>query len=109
MTIVLALFASLFIGVSDFLGGTVSRTRDAVETSLVLFVATTVTLVPLAIVLGASDLTVHDLGLGAVSGVTTSVAYVGFFTAIGRGRISIVAPVSLALIIAGLYLAFTWR
>jgi drug/metabolite transporter (DMT)-like permease len=37
------------------------------------------------------------LGLGAVSGVTTSVAYVGFFTAIGRGRISIVAPVSAAV------------
>jgi drug/metabolite transporter (DMT)-like permease len=97
MTIVLALFASLFIGISDFLGGTVSRTRDPLETSLVLFLATTVTLVPFAIVLGASDLTVHDLGLGAASGVTTSVAYVGFFTAIGRGRISIVAPVSAAV------------
>jgi drug/metabolite transporter (DMT)-like permease len=97
MTIVLALLASLFIGISDFLGGTVSRTRDPLETSLVLFLATTVTLVPFAIVLGASDLTVHDLGLGAASGVTTSVAYVGFFTAIGRGRISIVAPVSAAV------------
>lgn len=97
MTIVLALFASVFIGISDFLGGTVSRTRDPLETSLVLFLATTVTLVPIAIVLGASNLTTHDLGLGAVSGLTTSVAYVGFFTAIGRGRISIVAPVSAAV------------
>ena len=97
MTIVLALFASLFIGASDFLGGIVSRTRSPLETSLVLFLAALVTLVPIAILLGASDLTVHDLGLGAVSGLTTGIAYVGFFAAIGRGRISIVAPISAAV------------
>jgi uncharacterized membrane protein len=97
MTIILALFASLFIGVSDFLGGIVSRTRSPLETSLVLFLAALVTLVPIAVLLGASDLTAHDLGLGAVSGLTTSIAYVGFFAAIGHGRISIVAPVSAAV------------
>ena len=97
MTVVLALFASLFIGASDFLGGLDSRTRNPLETSLVLFLATLVTLVPIAILLGASDLTGHDLGLGAVSGLTTSVAYVGFFAAIGHGRISIVAPISAAV------------
>jgi drug/metabolite transporter (DMT)-like permease len=97
MTIVLALFASLFIGASDFLGGVVSRTRSPLETSLVLFLAALVTLVPIALLLGASDLTLHDLGLGAVSGLTTGVAYVGFFAAIGHGRISIVAPVSAAV------------
>jgi drug/metabolite transporter (DMT)-like permease len=97
MTIVLALFASLFIGISDFLGGTVSRTRSPLETSLVVFLAAFVTLVPIAFLLGASDLTIHDLGLGAVSGLTTSIAYVGFFAAIGHGRISIVAPVSAAV------------
>jgi uncharacterized membrane protein len=97
MTIVLALFASLFIGISDFLGGIVSRTRSPLETSLVLFLAALVTLVPIAVLLGASDLTAHDLGLGAVSGLTTSIAYVGFFAAIGHGRISIVAPISAAV------------
>jgi uncharacterized membrane protein len=97
MTVVLALFASLFIGASDFLGGLDSRTRNPLETSLVLFLATLVTLVPIAILLGASDLTGHDLDLGAVSGLTTSVAYVGFFAAIGHGRISIVAPISAAV------------
>lgn len=97
MTVALALFASLFIGASDFLGGLDSRTRNPLETSLVLFLATLVTLVPIAILLGASDLTGHDLGLGAVSGLTTSIAYVGFFAAIGHGRISIVAPISAAV------------
>jgi drug/metabolite transporter (DMT)-like permease len=97
MTIVLALFASLFIGISDFLGGIDSRTRSPLETSLVVFIAALVTLVPIAGLLGASDLTTHDLGLGAVSGITTSIAYVGFFAAIGHGRISIVAPISAAV------------
>ncbi len=97
MTIVLALLASLFIGISDFLGGIDSRTRNPLETSLVVFLAAFVTLVPIAFLLGASDLTIHDLDLGAVSGLTTSIAYVGFFAAIGHGRISIVAPISAAV------------
>jgi drug/metabolite transporter (DMT)-like permease len=97
MTIVLSLLASLFIGISDFLGGIDSRTRNPLETSLVVFLAAFVTLVPIAFLLGASDLTIHDLGLGAVSGLTTSIAYVGFFAAIGHGRISIVAPISAAV------------
>lgn len=97
MTIVLALLASLFIGASDFLGGIDSRTRNPLETSLVLFVAALLTLIPIAILLGASDLTTHDLDLGAVGGLATGVAYVGFFAAIGRGRISIVAPISAAV------------
>src|ERR1700689_3253498 len=97
MTILLALFASLFIGISDFLGGIDSRTRNPLETSLVVFLPALVTLVPIAFLLGASDLTIHDLGLGAVSGLTTSIAYVGFFAAIGHGRISIVAPISAAV------------
>jgi drug/metabolite transporter (DMT)-like permease len=97
MTVVLALLASLFIGISDFLGGTASRTRSPLETSVVVFLTTLVTLVPVAVLLGASDLTVHDLGLGAVSGLPTSIAYVGFFTAIGRGRMSIVVPISAAV------------
>lgn len=97
MTVLLALVAAVFIGASDFAGGTVSRTRDPLETSLVLFLATTATLVPFALVLGASGLTWHDLGLGAVSGLTTSIAYVGFFAAMGRGRMSIVAPITAAV------------
>jgi drug/metabolite transporter (DMT)-like permease len=97
MTVVLALFASLFIGASDFLGGLDSRTRNPLETSLVLFLAALVALIPIAVLLGASDLTGHDLGLGAVGGLTAGIADVGFFAAIGHGRISIVAPISAAV------------
>jgi drug/metabolite transporter (DMT)-like permease len=97
MTVVLALLASVFIGISDFLGGTASRTRSPLETSVVLQLAALATLLPIAVWLGASDLTIHDAGLGAVSGLATSIAYVGFFTAIGRGRMSIVVPITAAV------------
>ncbi len=97
MTILLALMASVFIGISDFLGGTASRTHSPLLVTVVLHVATIVTLVPIAIVLGASDLTLHDGALGAASGLATGIAYVGFFAAIGHGRIGIVVPVSAAM------------
>ncbi len=94
MTVLFALTASLFIGISDFLGGTASRVGSPLAVTAVLQLAALATLTPIAAVLGASDLTLHDGALGAVSGLATSVAYVGFFTAMARGRISIVVPVS---------------
>ncbi len=97
MTVVLALMASVFIGISDFVGGTASRTYSPLQVTVVLHLATIVTLVPIAIVLGASDLTLHDAGLGAASGLATGIAYVGFFAAIGHGRIGVVVPVSAAM------------
>jgi drug/metabolite transporter (DMT)-like permease len=97
VTVLLALLASGFIGISDFLGGTASRTRSPLQVTVVLHVATIATLLPIAIVLGASDLTLHDAALGAASGLATGVAYVGFFAAIGHGRIGIVVPVSAAM------------
>jgi uncharacterized membrane protein len=97
VTVALALFASGFIGISDFLGGVASRTQNPLQVTVVLHVATIATLVPIAIVLGASDLTLHDAALGAMSGLATGIAYVGFFAAIGHGRIGIVVPVSAAV------------
>jgi drug/metabolite transporter (DMT)-like permease len=97
MTVTLALIAAACIGVSDFLGAAASRTRSALTVSAVLQLAGLVTLTPIAVVMGASDLTAHDLGLGAVSGLVTSVAFLGFFTAMAHGRMGIVVPVSAAL------------
>jgi drug/metabolite transporter (DMT)-like permease len=97
VTVLLALLASGFIGISDFLGGTASRTHSPLQVTVVLHVATIATLVPIALMLGASDLTLHDAALGAVSGLATGIAYVGFFAAIGHGRIGIVVPVSAAM------------
>jgi drug/metabolite transporter (DMT)-like permease len=97
MTVTLALLAAFFIGISDFLGAAASRTRTALTVSAVLQLAGLVTLAPIAVVMGASDLTAHDTGLGAVSGLVTSFAFLGFFTAMAHGRMGIVVPVSAAL------------
>lgn len=97
MTVLLALLASVFIGISDYLGGVASRAHSALQVTVVLNVATMATLVPIAIVLGASDLTLRDVTLGAASGLATGIAYVGFFAAIGHGRIGLVVPLSAAM------------
>ncbi len=97
MTVVLALLGALFIGVSDFLGGLASHKANALAVSLVVQLIGLLTLAPIAAVIGASALTATDLGLGAVSGLATSVAFIGFFTAMARGRIGLVLPVSAAV------------
>jgi drug/metabolite transporter (DMT)-like permease len=97
VTVLLALLGALFIGISDFLGGAASQKASPLTVSAVLQLAGLLTLTPIAAVLGASALTVGDLGLGAVSGLVTSVAFLGFFTAIAHGRIGVVLPVSAAV------------
>jgi drug/metabolite transporter (DMT)-like permease len=97
VTILLALLSALFIGISDFLGGAASRVSSPLTVSGVLQLAGLVTLAPIAAVLGASDLTLHDAGLGGASGLVTSVAFLGFFSALAHGRIGIVVPISAAM------------
>lgn len=97
MTVLLALIGALFIGISDFLGGAASHKTSPLAVSAVLQLTGLATLAPIAAVLGASALTAGALGLGAVSGLATSVAFLGFFTAMAHGRIGVVLPVSAAV------------
>ena len=97
MTVLLALLGALFIGVSDFLGGMASLRSNALTVSVLIQFIGLLTLAPIAAVLGASDLTTGDLALGGVSGLATSIAFIGFFAAMARGRIGLVLPVSAAV------------
>jgi drug/metabolite transporter (DMT)-like permease len=97
VTVLLALLGALFIGISDFLGGAASQKASPLTVSAVLQLSGLLTLVPIAAVLGAPSLSAGDLGLGAVSGLVTSVAFLGFFTALAHGRIGVVLPVSAAV------------
>jgi drug/metabolite transporter (DMT)-like permease len=97
MTVLFALAASLFIGISDYLGGTASRVGSPLAVAAVLQLAALATLLPIAAVVGASALSVHDAALGAAGGFAASLAYVAFFTAIAHGRISVVVAVSAAV------------
>ena len=58
-------------------GGIQQVTNGVVDFGASDMPMTDATLPRIAFLLGASDLTIHDLGLGAVSGLTTSIAYVG--------------------------------
>ena len=97
MTVLLALLGALFIGISDFLGGAGSKRASPLTVSAVLQLAGLLTLAPIAAVVGASALTAGDLGLGAGSGLVTSVSFLAFFTAMAHGRIGVVLPVSAAV------------
>lgn len=97
MTVLLALLGALFIGISDFLGGAASRVTSPLTVSGILQLAGLATLAPIAAAMGASDLTAHDAGLGAASGLVTSIAFLAFYTAVAHGRMGIVVPVSAAM------------
>jgi drug/metabolite transporter (DMT)-like permease len=97
VTVLLALLGALFIGISDFLGGAASQKASPLTVSAVLQLTSLLTLAPIALALGASAVSAGDLGLGAASGLVTSVAFLGFFTAMAHGRIGVVLPVSAAV------------
>jgi drug/metabolite transporter (DMT)-like permease len=94
VTALLALISAVFIGGADFLGGLTSRTANGIR------VATFVSIVgvPLALAVsvsyGADRVTTTDVVWSVLSGVAVGVGIGCFYTAMGRGLISIVAPVA---------------
>ncbi len=94
MTALLALTSALLIGGADFIGGMTSRTANGVR------VAAFVALVGLPIALvgsvayGAEQVDGADVAWSALSGAAVGVGLGCFYTAMGRGLISVVAPVT---------------
>jgi drug/metabolite transporter (DMT)-like permease len=96
-TALLALAGSAIIGVSDYLGGRASQRRHPIVVAFVAQ-ATYLVIVPvLAVLLGSDGITGADLRWGLLAGVLSGTAYVVFFTALGSGRMGVVAPVTAAL------------
>lgn len=90
----LAVVASALLGVSDFLGGVLSRRTALLVVLLGSQVVTTVALVP-QVVGGAVDLgDVNARSWGLVAGVATAVAVASLFAALARGTMGVVAPVT---------------
>lgn len=94
MTALLALLSAVFIGSADFLGGRASRTANGIQ------VATFVAIVglPLALVVatayGAEQITRTDVMWSVVAGSTVAAGLGCFYVGMGRGLISIVAPIA---------------
>ena len=94
MTALIALASSLVFGASDFIGGVASRRESVFRvTAWGQLVGLTVGLA-LAAVVAADRVTGGDVAASLAAGVTTSFSVVCFYTALSRGTMSIVAPIT---------------
>ena len=94
MSALFALASAFFAGGSDFMGGfssrRVSAIRVAASTQLVSFLVS----VPVAALSGADRVTTVDVGWSIASGVVVALGLALFYGAMGRGLISLVAPIA---------------
>lgn len=94
MTAFLALLSAVFIGSADFVGGLASRTANGVR------VATFVAIMglPLAFVVslayGAEHVSRDDVIWSVLAGIVVAVGIGCFYIGMGRGLISVVAPIA---------------
>ena len=94
MPIILALLSSVVWGVSDFLGGTLSKKRKAIaviggsQTFGLLFASS------LALIFGLWTWGTTVWFNGAIAGAMGLLGLVGFYTALATGQMGIVAPIS---------------
>lgn len=93
MGVVLALGAALAYGLSDFLGGLLSRRISPWTVALVAQIVGTVTVSVVAVTIPA-DLSVADLGWGAASGIGSGLGTVFLYRGLGSGQMNVVAPLS---------------
>ena len=94
MTVLLAVSSALLVGGADFLGGVLSRAASAVRVAAVAQLAGLVVAVPAALVVDAERVTRADVLWSAASGAAVGLGLVLFYTAMARGLISLVAPVT---------------
>lgn len=93
MTVVLALAASLSYGLSDFIGGLVSRRVSAWSVAIVATALATVTVSVASLWFDGSP-SIGHLGWGAVAGVGNAAGTAALYHGLGAGRMSVVAPLS---------------
>ena len=94
VTALLAIASAGLIGGADFIGGIASRTATAIRVAAFAQAAGTAVRDRLSIAYGADRLTRTDVGWSVLAGVVVAVGLGAFYTAMGRGLISVVAPVA---------------
>ncbi len=94
MTAVLAIASALLVGGADFIGGFLSRTVSPFRVAALAQVVGLALAVPTALLVDAEQVTHGDVAWGAASGVAVGVGLVAFYSAMTRGLISLVAPVT---------------
>ncbi|MCR2783887.1 MULTISPECIES: DMT family transporter [unclassified Microbacterium] len=94
MTAALALLASLFLGIADFLGGALSRRVPQITVLVLSQLVATLAVIPrvLAEPIGADALPAY--GWGIVSGVGAAVGVSALYRALAIGTMGVVAPIA---------------
>lgn len=93
MTVILALAASLAYGLSDFIGGMVSRRVSAWSVAIVATGVATVTVMVASLWFDGSPSTGH-LVWGAAAGIGNAAGTAALYHGLSAGRMSVVAPLS---------------
>jgi len=91
---ILALLASAFLGVSDFLGGLLSRKVALVTVLLLSQLVATVAILPRMLWEFPLDNAGPALFWGVIGGVATAIAVASLFKALAIGTMGIVAPIT---------------
>ena len=94
MTALLALSSALLVGASDFLGGVASRRASALRVAALAQLVSLLLSLPTAAFVSADRVTRTDVLWSLASGLVAASGLVLFYTAMGRGLLSIVAPVA---------------
>jgi drug/metabolite transporter (DMT)-like permease len=94
MGVLFAVASAVCYGLSDFVGGLLSRRVSFVAVALGGQLGGLTLTVILAPAVSASDVTVADLAWGALSGVGTGAGMLFLFRGLSRGAMSVVVPVS---------------
>jgi len=93
MTVLLALVAAFFYGLSDFLGGVLSRRTSVWPVGLLACTGATAGSVLIA-VFGSGDPTRADLAWALLAGVGSGAGTAFLYRGLASGRMGVVAPVS---------------
>lgn len=93
LSLVLALGSAALYGLSDFLGGLVSRRASPWEVSIVTQIAAIVSIGGAALLVPAEP-TMADVGWGALAGIGTGVGTAFLYRGLSSGRMGVVAPLS---------------
>jgi drug/metabolite transporter (DMT)-like permease len=94
LTALLAVTSALLVGGADFVGGFLSRTVDAVRVAAAAQLVGLALAVPTALFVASERVTTADACWAVGSGVAVALGLVCFYTAMTRGLISVVAPVT---------------
>ncbi len=99
----LALLASVFLGVSDFLGGLLSRTVKLVTVLLISQVVGTIAFLPRLLLESPFKDGGRALPWGVIAGLATAIAVASLFRALAIGTMGVVAPItSLGVVVPAL-------